>query len=201
MIKPAQYYILAILLTMLTYSTVAQIQLGYRQGNSIWVTKSGHGQGSFSDSRLQKITYDREVFFRFPLRKKIFVECGSQYYSFATGKKYEYVGKESILQLNNHIQFDITNPLLGYLYPRLTNIRAFAGLNLSPRIHLTNKSQYHTLMLGLSYTHIFPVTDKICIGSQFSYQAVILDHLKVYVGEAPSLNRRISWQTSIIYRL
>lgn len=182
-------------------NAAAQMHIGYKHGTSFWLTKSGYGPRSISPSRAQSITYDKEIVLRTYFGRNITVEHGIQHYTLTGLNDGSARSQDKIWQVNTNVQLDVSSPLVGYLLPMFSKLKSFSGLSCSPRMHITDKSVYYTLMLGINYMHQFPITDKISLCSQFSYQMSVYDNKRVYVGETPYNNRRISWQTSVLYKI
>lgn len=184
----------------------AQTYVGIKHGISLWLTKSGYGQGSLSFSERQTITYDKGITSRITLTPKFVLEESLHYYKY---KGTDMLEAEDVLELKNSIQYDVTYPLLGYMFPILKNTKTYVGLSVAPRIHVSgknnetqnNRETFYSCLLGFSYTHIIPVSKSIFVQSQYIFEMKPLDNHKVYNNNIPLDNRRISWNTSLIFKL
>ena len=184
----------------------AQTYVGIKHGISLWLTKTGYGRGSISFSDRQTATYDKGITSRITLSPKFALEESLLYYT------YEETGinnAEDVLELKNNIQYDVTYPLLGYIFPVLRNTKTYVGISVAPRMHILknrkeltdSKGIFYSCLLGFSYTHIIPLSKNIFVQSQYVFEMKPLDNHKVYTGNVPLDNRRISWNTSLIFKL
>lgn len=184
----------------------AQTHIGIKHGISLWLTKSGHGRGSLSFSERQTATYDKGITTRITLSPKFVLEESLLYYAYSeTDISYA----EDLVELKNSIQYDVTYPLLGYMFPILKHTKTYVGLSIAPRIHVARNNNeasggrdaFYSCLLGFSYTHVIPLTKNIFVQSQYIFEMKPFDNHKVYTGNIPLDNRRISWNTSLIFRL
>lgn len=184
----------------------AQTHIGIKHGLSLWLTKSGYGRGSLSFSERQTATYDKGITTRITLSPKFVLEESLLYY---THSETDISYNEDVVELKNSIQYDITYPLLGYMFPILKHTKTYVGLSIAPRIHMLrsseeltdNKATFYSCLLGFSYTHIISLSKNIFVQSQYIFEMKPLDNHKIYTGNVPLDNRRISWNTSLIFKL
>lgn len=187
-------------------SLYAQTYIGIKHGMSLWLTKSGYGRSSLSFSERQTATYDKGIATRITLSPKFVLEESLLYYTYS---ETDISNAEDVVELKNSLQYDVTYPLLGYMFPILKHTKTYVGLSLAPRIHISrnnnetpgNEEVFYSCLLGFSYTHVIPLTSNIFVQSQYIFEMKPLDNHKVYTGNVPLDNRRISWNTSLIFRL
>lgn len=187
-------------------SLYAQTYIGMKHGMSLWLTKNGYGRSSLSFSERQTATYDKGITTRITLSPKFVLEESLLYYTYS---ETDISNAEDIVELKNSLQYDVTYPLLGYMFPILKHTKTYVGLSVAPRVHMSrnnnetsgNGEVFYSCLLGFSYTHIIPLTKNIFVQSQYIFEMKPLDNHKVYTGNVPLDNRRISWNTSLIFRL
>lgn len=187
-------------------SLYAQTYIGMKHGMSLWLTKSGYGRSSLSFSERQTATYDKGLTTRITLSPKFVLEESLLYYTYS---ETDISNAEDIVELKNSLQYDVTYPLLGYMFPILKHTKTYVGLSVVPRVHMTRNNNeasggrdaFYSCLLGFSYTHVIPLTKNIFVQSQYIFEMKPLDNHKVYTGNVPLDNRRISWNTSLIFRL
>lgn len=187
-------------------SLYAQTYVGIKHGISLWLTKTGYGRGSLSFSERQTAAYDKGITSRTTLSPKFVLEESLLYYTY---KETGINNAEDVLELKNSIQYDVTYPLLGYMFPILKHTKTYVGLSIAPRIHILRSSEeltdnnqtFYSCLLGFSYTHIIPLSKNIFVQSQYIFEMKPLDNHKIYTGNVPLDNRRISWNTSLIFKL
>ncbi|MBN8670857.1 MAG: hypothetical protein ACK4EY_03470 [Flavipsychrobacter sp.] len=184
----------------------AQTHIGIKHGLSLWLTKSGYGRGSLSFSERQTATYDKGITTRITLSPKFVLEESLLYYAYSeTDISYA----EDVVELKNSLQYDVTYPLLGYMFPILKHTKTYVGLSIAPRIHMARNNNeasggrdaFYSCLFGFSYTHVIPLTKNIFVQSQYIFEMKPFDNHKVYTGNIPLDNRRISWNTSLIFKL
>jgi len=173
---------------------------------SLWLTKSGYGRSSLSFSERQTATYDKGITTRITLSPKFVLEESLLYYTYS---ETDISNAEDVVEIKNSLQYDVTYPLLGYMFPIMKHTKTYVGLSVAPRIHISrnnnetsgNGEVLFSCLLGFSYTHVIPLTKNIFVQSQYIFEMKPLDNHKVYTGNVPLDNRRISWNTSLIFRL
>jgi hypothetical protein len=194
-----------------TLSTMA----GIRQGASLWLAKSGKGTaGEFSYPSGQRFICDKELFARFQVHPDWFSEVALQHYSLgnrtldATG--HEQNSKSNFLQLNLTAQYDVSYPMLGYLVPYFFKMRSYVGVSLSPRIAFVNGTEaggatYHSsetsVLAGVSYSHMLPITSRLWCYSTFSYRALVVNRFSSDRSDIGEANRALSCLGGICYSL
>ncbi|GEM_PF-5426844 len=187
-------------------SLYAQTYIGIKHGMSLWLTKSGYGRSSLSFSERQTATYDKGITTRITLSPKFVLEESLLYYTYS---ETDISNAEDVVEIKNSLQYDVTYPLLGYMFPIMKHTKTYVGLSVAPRIHISrnnnetsgNGEVLFSCLLGFSYTHVIPLTKNIFVQSQYIFEMKPLDNHKVYTGNVPLDNRRISWNTSLIFRL
>ncbi len=187
-------------------SLYAQNYIGIKHGMSLWLTKSGYGRGSLSFSERQTATYDKGITTRISLSPKFVLEESLLYYTYS---ETDISNAEDVVEIKNSLQYDVTYPLLGYMFPILKHTKTYVGLSVTPRVHMSRNNNetsgareaFYSCLLGFSYTHIIPLTKNIFVQSQYIFEMKPLDNHKVYTGNLPLDNRRISWNTSLIFKL
>ena len=188
---------------------------GIRQGASLWLAKSS--KGTDADFRYpigQHFTWNKEAFVRFAVTKAWWGEVGLQHYSFSSKALDSATMIQSVktdyLQLNLNAQYDVSYPVLGYLVPYFFKMRSYLGLSFSPRLAFAKSttlsgavSQTTTpsVLAGVSYSHLLPISDRFWAYSSFSYRALVVSR---QVGEGRDItypNRAISWMGGVCYTL
>lgn len=198
-------------------ASAQQSILGVRQGIGLWLNKRGIGQGSLIYAEDQHLTWNKEVFYRNVIRQKWSYETSLSYFSFNNvrkGKRYaSRTERNEVLKTSFSVQYDVTYPLMAYMFPFLRHARSYIGFNAAPMISFdryntvaldgseTKENRQHIMMMvGFSYTHIIPVSKRLNITSVLSFQTnafykytINPDH------ELP--NKSISWMGGLGYRL
>lgn len=194
-----------------------QSMLGIRQGAGLWLHKQGIGQGSLKLTAGQRVTWNKEIFYRNAFEKKWSYEASVSYFSFnyiRMGRRYDRrTEKNEFLKTNFSVQYNVTYPLLGYMIPFMRDMSSFIGFNMSPMISFdkyqtieldgseTNKSgQNLSMMIGFSYTHIIPVSKKLNITSVLSFATNTFSKYEPATDYIRP-NKSISWMGGLGYKL
>ena len=206
-----------LIICLVVRADAQQAMIGLRQGGSLWLTKSGLGQGTLKYADGQHFTWDKELFFRDAILKKWYFETGISNFSFnnttTTGDQATISVKSNVIKTNFSLQYDVTYPLLGYIFPRMGGMKSYIGFNVSPMIAF---NKYNTtgadsllsvrkdvnvrLMVGFSYTHIIPLSPRVSITSVLSFNTGFYSKYVPLTANTHA-NKSISWMSGISYNL
>lgn len=205
-------------LILLVGSALAQGPLlGVRQGVGLWLNKRGIGQGSLVYADGQHLTWNKEVFYRDVIRQKWSYETSLTYFSFNNvrqGKRFaSRTEKNEVLKTSFSVQYDVTYPLIAYMFPFLRHARSYIGFNAAPIISFDRyrtialdgtetkeNGQHVMMMIGFSYTHIIPVSKRLNITSVLSFQTNAFHKYTINpYHEVP--NKSVTWMGGLGYKL
>lgn len=208
---------LMLLLLACGCSLQAQEMVGFRQGVSLWMSRYGIGQGTLQLAQGQHFTWDKELFFRGNLEKKWWYEAGIANYRFrntGSDRNHSMLSEQNdIIETNFSLQYDVTNPLIGYMFKGMEQMKSYIGFNVSPAISFNKyqtedvdgkrtdrRDRHMSVMIGFSYTHVIPITSRLNIVSRFSFETNSFSKYRSLVGFSRP-NKSIGWQTGIAYSL
>lgn len=206
------------LLLLLPGISHAQQMIGFRQGVTLWFQKNGLGQGSLNYAQGQHFTWDKELFFRDAIDKKWHYEATLSTFSFSNThpeKRREVISeKNTVIRTGYSLQYDVTYPLFGYLFPFMQRMKSYVGLNTA---HLIWINQYDilnvdnelrrkksdvnvTMMLGFSYTHVIPLSKRLNVTSVLSFNTNTFSKYGATQSVARP-NKSVNWLGGLAYTL
>src|SRR5690606_36386130 len=107
--------------------------------------------------------------------------------------------------------YDVTYPLLGYIFPVLSKMRSYVGFATEPRVLFSKTEIKETgeelhdrkfsLLLAFNYMHMVPLSKRWSLPSVLSFSAVPFDKHSRDKGDFYNPSRRIAWHTGIQYHL
>ena len=208
--------IIILLFCFAFFGKAQENMMGVRQGYSLWLSKYGIGQNSLKYADGQHFTWDKEIFYRQKISSKWLVESSLTYYALKNSR-YE---KEAPISLRNDIikssislQYDVTYPLLGYMFYFMQGMHSYIGFNVSQNISFnkkekqqidgtmsTSKSTDVFMMVGFSYTHVIPVSKRLSLTSGLSFNTNSFSKYQpAAIYNRP--NKSISWMMGMGYNL
>ena len=190
--------------------------LGVRQGYSLWLSKYGIGQQSLKYADGQHFTWEKEIFYRQKISTKWLVESDLTYYALKNTryeKEMPVSLRNDIIKSNVSLQYDVTYPLLGYMFYFMQGMHSYVGFNVSQNISFnkkekqqvdgttsTSKSTDVFMMVGFSYTHVIPVSKRLSLTSCFSFNTNSFSKYQpAAIYSRP--NKSVSWMMGMGYDL
>lgn len=210
--------IIATILSLFVIEAGAQDQMfGFRHGFSLWLHQQGLGQGMLKYAQGQHYTWDKELFYRDVISDKWHFEASLANFNFKntfTDRRNTITHEQNdILKTKFSLQYDVTYPLLGYMFPFMQGMRSYIGFNTS---HLVSFNKYDAtmadgtqshkkdinvmVMLGFSYTHIIPISKKLNITSELGFYSntfSVRGHTPGYTRP----NKSVTWLGGFAYNL
>lgn len=218
--------LIAVLLLILAGRTKAQeINMGIRQGLGIWFVDRGIGMGSLRYASGDHFSWNKELFFRQRLKSKWAYEISFATYqvdnSITIQREYESIHTEikgTYVEHGISLQYDMTYPLAGYVFPWLRNMKSYVGFAFIPRIDfkdithttvntdmLTTQSHKKETNLsfwtGFNYTHMVPLTPRLTLTSTLQFKMKPFDQYFNTKETDAAPNRQVSVMTGLCYRL
>lgn len=211
------YGILLVLLLQAATTQAQQYAIGLRHGASFWMTKNSIGKGSLRTPPGQHFTYDKELYLRIDARSKWDYEAGISHYKFDVDRNIHVAEmvqarqRVQVVDLKLSLQYDVTYPLLGYMFPALSKMKTYVGFATTPRLQFERIDIKETgeridntsvsVLFAFSYTHIIPVSKRWSVSSSLSFSAMPFDKHLRDKDDFYDPNRRIAWHGGMLYKL
>lgn len=213
-----RYFILVILVFQVAGANAQQYAIGLRHGASFWMTENQIGKGSLRTPPGQHFTYDKELYLRLDTKSKWDYEAGISHYYFDIDRdihvndKLQHARQRvQVADIKLSLQYDVTYPLLGYIFPAFSKMKTYVGFATTPRLQFETIEIKETgeridrksvsVLFAFSYTHIVPVSKRWSVSSSLSFSAVPFDKHLRRKGDFYDPNRRIAWHGGMQYRL
>jgi hypothetical protein len=205
-------------------STAQQLFAGGRQGVGFWLTKNGNGIGSLKYAPDNHFSWNKELFLRRHTTRWAY-ELGVTNYNMRYDRHHEKDGvrhhsdhRTRFVETNLSVQYDVTYPLVGYMFPALVKMKSFFGFTLTPRLAFEkisaseelpsgnrtstdSRNTSFSLFIGMSYTHVIPISKNWSVTSSFNFRMQPMDKYLRDEGDFYEPNRQISVMTGVLYSL
>lgn len=195
--------------------------IGAQQGISYWLTRKALGVDRLHTLGGQHLTWDKELTLRYQTKKKLGFELGLGTYHFnqqtpgaATDSIAGIDGDTHALSLRMAVVYDVTYPLLQYMFPRMAAMRSYIGFTCTPTLLWDDAivtpvadQSYHlcrnrfAVWVGFSYTHEIPLAKHLLLVSQFAFQGRPFIKYRSSEDVMPFPNKRASIQSGIRFKL
>jgi hypothetical protein len=214
--------LLLLLFAVGTVSAHAQSwQVGVQQGISYWLTRRIVGIDRLQTRPGQHLTWDKELILKYQSTRKLGFELGLGTYHFrqqtpgTIGDSILQVdGDTHALSLRMAVVYDVTYPLLGYMFPKMAGMKSYIGFICTPTLLWDNaavtsrtEEQYQfrrtcfSMWVGFSYTHEFPLTKRLFLISQLAFQGKPFIKYRINEDVMPYANKRVNIQSGLRIKL
>ncbi len=210
-----------LLLTITSGNVNAQSwQIGAQQGVSYWLTRKVIGVDRLRTLPGQHLTWDKALTLRYQTRKKLGFKIDAGTYHF---RQHTPGAADSILAVNGDtyaltlrmgVMYDVTYPLLSYMFPRMAGMKSYIGFTCAPSLLwddaiITNTADESDhlcrnrfgMWVGFSYTHEVPLSKKVLLVSEFAFEGRPFIKYRIDEDVLPVPNKRISVQSGLRFKL
>lgn len=216
-------FLILVLLTGFCLDAPAQSwQAGVQQGISYWLTRKAWGTDRLRTVEGSHLTWDKEIALKYQSKKKLGFELGLGYYHFrqqtpgATEDTILSINGDSYgLSLRMAVLYDVTYPLLGFVFPQMASMKSYIAFTCTPSllwddaaVALPDENESYQLCrtrfsvwVGFSYLHEVPLGKRLMLVNQFSFSGRPFVKYREEDYVLPIPNKRVAVQSGLRLKL